>query len=184
MLRSIRLSISKLGNVIEDIAALSSSISVAMEQQDAVTSEIARTVEESAQAARELATQIVKVSQEVAETGRRAHDIQTASADIADKVAGLQSVLVQVVRTSTIDVNRQLHERIDLGRAATLEVMARPCAECLEPLGRRRPVALLPFWTGLSTKSKSVATILIDGISAGFGGVVDWVDSGRETVIN
>lgn len=107
-------SIATIGRVIEGIEGLSSSISAAMDRQDGVTSEIARTVEESAHAAREVATQIVGVSNEAAETKRRAQDIHDGSTEIAGKIAGLQSVLVHVVRNSTADVNRRIYERVEI----------------------------------------------------------------------
>jgi methyl-accepting chemotaxis protein len=168
-------SIATIGRVIEGIETLSSTISDAMERQDGVTSEIARTVEESAQAAREVATQIVKVSNEAVETGRRAHDIQTGSADIADKVAGLRSILVQVVRTSTVDVNRRTHERIDLDRAATLEID-----------GGSQRVRICNISEGGAMIDQVLeerqigrpATVVIDGVAARFGGEVGRLDDG------
>lgn len=168
-------SIATIGNVIEGIETLSSSISAAMERQDDVTSEIARTVEESAQAAREVATQIVKVSNEAAETGRRAHDIQTGSADIADKVAGLKSILVQVVRTSTADVNRRVHDRIDLHREGTLELDG--TSRRVKVLNISEGGALIGCALGDNHMGRP-ATVLIDGIAARLSGVVGGLEDG------
>lgn len=168
-------SITTIGKVIESIETLSSSISTAMERQDGVTSEIARTVEESAQAAREVATQIVKVSNEAAETGRRAQDIQIGSTDIAGKVAGLRSILVQVVRTSTADVNRRVHDRADLQRTATLEVDGASLRVTVMNVSEGG--ALIDRVLDVDQVGKS-ATILIDGIAARLSGVVGRLEDG------
>ncbi|MGL9622442.1 methyl-accepting chemotaxis protein [Bradyrhizobium sp. U531] len=172
-------SIATIGKVIEGIETLSSSISDAMERQDGVTSEIARTVEESAQAAREVATQIVKVSNEAAETGRRAHDIQAGSADIADKVAGLRSILVQVVRTSTADVNRRIHDRIDLNRDATLEIAG--VAVRARVLNISEGGALLEQAFDPQKIGRPV-TMLIDGLSARLTGVIGRLEDGSTMI--
>lgn len=115
-------SISAIGLVIESIEAYSSQVAAAMERQSAVTMEISRTVEESSQAAQEGAAQISNVSTEAIETGRRASAIRDGTVDIAGKVAGLRSTLVQVVRTSTVNVDRRVFTRVELNCPATLEV--------------------------------------------------------------
>jgi aerotaxis receptor len=114
-------SISAIGDVIRSVESFSSQIAAAMEKQSTVTIEISRTVGESSQAAREVATQIVNVSTEAVETGRRATEIRDGSAEIAGKVNGLRSTLVRVVRTSTADVDRRISARKEIDRHGTLE---------------------------------------------------------------
>ena len=111
-------SISAIGDVIRNVEAVSSQIASAIEKQNAVTLEISRTVEESTHAAREVASQIVNVSNEAIETGRRA-------AEIAGKVDSLRETLVRVVRTSTTDVDRRTSTRVDVERHGTVEVGGR-----------------------------------------------------------
>ncbi|HEY4986816.1 MAG TPA: cache domain-containing protein, partial [Bradyrhizobium sp.] len=76
-------SIVGIGEVIRNVERVSSIIAGAIEKQSTVTVEISRTVEETSLAAREVAAQIVSVSNEAAETGRRAAEIRDGSADIA-----------------------------------------------------------------------------------------------------
>jgi len=98
-------SISAIGDVIANVEAVSSQIASAIEKQNAVTLEISRTVEESTQAAREVASQIVNVSNEAIETGRRAAEIRDGSA--------------------TTDVDRRTSTRVDVERHGTVEVGGR-----------------------------------------------------------
>jgi methyl-accepting chemotaxis protein len=94
-------SIVGIGAVIRNVDSVSSIIAKAIEEQNTVTVEISRTVEETSLAAREVALQIVSVSNEAVETGRRASEIRDGSAEIANKVDLLRASLVQVIRTST-----------------------------------------------------------------------------------
>lgn len=162
-------SIEEIGKVVEGIETSSASISSAMDKQNAVTNEISRTVEESAQAAREVASQIVTVSTEAIETGRRAAEIRDGSAEIASKVAGLRSILVQAVRTSTNDVDRRLNTRIALKAAASLEIagVASQVIVCNLSLGGALISGLQP-----ETTLGSNANIVIDGLPARLAGVV------------
>jgi chromosome segregation ATPase len=118
-------SIAAIGDVIRNVDTFSEQITAAMDRQSTVTQEISRTVAESAQAAREVASQIVNVSTEAAETGRRAAEIREGTADIAGKVNDLRAILVRVVRTSTTDVDRRTSSRSDLHRQGTVEINGR-----------------------------------------------------------
>jgi methyl-accepting chemotaxis protein len=119
-------SINTIGDAIRNVESISSVIAVAIEEQTTVTSEISRTVAETAQAAREVATQIVSVSNEAVETGRRASEIRLGSEEIASKIDDLRSTLVRVIRTSTDDVDRRLSSRLELCRAGTLRWQGKP----------------------------------------------------------
>jgi methyl-accepting chemotaxis protein len=93
-----------------------------MEKQNAVTREISETVEESLSASREVATQIVNVSNEAIEAGRRASEIRDGAAEIAGKVDGLRSTLVRVVRTSTAEADRREFVRQEIDRHGRVDV--------------------------------------------------------------
>jgi methyl-accepting chemotaxis protein len=118
-------SITGIGEVIRNVESVSSIIAKAIEEQNIVTVEISRTVEETSLAAREVASQIVTVSNEAIETGRRASEIRDGSAEIANKVDLLRATLVRVIRTSTTDVDRRISSRIDIRRPATLKLQGR-----------------------------------------------------------
>lgn len=115
-------SISTIGDVIRNVEQVSSTIASAIEEQSAVTSEISRTVEETSCAAHEVATQIANVSAEATETGRRAAEIRDLSASVADKVDELRATLVQVIRTSTADVDRRGAPRVKVDCGGSLSV--------------------------------------------------------------
>ena len=72
-----------------------------------------------------MASQIVNVSNEAIETGRRAAEIRDGSAEIASKVDDLRETLVRVVRTSTADVDRRTSMRADVERRGTIEAGGR-----------------------------------------------------------
>jgi methyl-accepting chemotaxis protein len=115
-------SISAIGEVIRNVESVASMISAAVEEQSAVTSEIARTVEQTSLASREVAEQIAAVSTEAVATGRHASEIKDESSDIARQVEHLRLILVRVIRTSTVDVNRRIFERKEVNGPGTLEV--------------------------------------------------------------
>ncbi len=115
-------SIGAIGEVIRNVEATASGIAAAVERQHALTAEISKTVELSATAAQEIAEQIITVSTEANETGQRADEIRDGAAEIATNVAGLRSTLVRVVRTSTTDVDRRQHLRIEIDSPARVEI--------------------------------------------------------------
>jgi methyl-accepting chemotaxis protein len=167
-------SISAIGDVIRSVESFSSQIAAAMEKQSAVTLEISRTVGESSQAAREVATQIVNVSTEAVETGRRATEIRDGSAEIADKVDGLRSTLVRVVRTSTADVDRRIFARDDIERHGTVEVAGRSHRILIRNLseGGAMIVDAVP-----DARIDTLVMLTVDGIAAAFNGVIARSDS-------
>jgi len=85
-------SITLIGDSIRNVESITSVVATAIDEQSAMTSEISRTVEETATAACEVVTQIVSVSNEAAETGRRASEIRDGSKEIAGIVADLVSM--------------------------------------------------------------------------------------------
>jgi methyl-accepting chemotaxis protein len=114
-----------IGEVIRNVDHVSSAISIAIDEQNAVTAEISRTVEETSYAAREVASQIASVSAEATETGRRASEMRDGSSVIANKVDELRGTLVRVIRSSTSDVDRRTSPRLRLDCAARLKVQGK-----------------------------------------------------------
>ena len=101
---------------IHEMDEVSTAIAAAVEEQSAATAEIARNVNETAQASREVSSRINEVSKEASETGKMAVDVGVLSDKVAVAVRDLRAVLVEVVRTSTSDVDRRSSPRHDASR--------------------------------------------------------------------
>ena len=145
-----------------------------MEKQTVVTQEISRTVVESTQAAREVASQIVMVSNEAAETGRRAAEIRDGTADIASKVGDLRATLVRVVRTSTTDVERRGSARVDIDRRATLLIGGRSHQVTVKNLSDRGAMIA----SRVADARMGLPMVLqIDGIATKLSGVIARCDT-------
>ena len=170
-------SISAIGEVIRNVEANASGIAAAVERQNAVTLEISQTVEESSIASREVAAQIVNVSNEAVETGKRAAEIRDGAAEIARKIDGLHVTLVRVVRTSTADADRRVFSRTDIDRHGTIDfrgtshkVLVLNLSEGGAMLGGAIPDA------GIDTP----ITLAIDGVSIKLNGAV--VSQKKDTI--
>jgi len=114
--------INAIGAVIRNVEANASMTAEAMDKQNVVTREISQTVEESSAASREVAAQIVNVSNEAIETGKRATQIRDGATEIAGKVDGLRTTLVRVVRTSTVDADRREFVRHEIECQGRVEI--------------------------------------------------------------
>jgi methyl-accepting chemotaxis protein len=162
-------SINLIGDAIRNVESITSVVATAIDEQSAVTSEMSRTVEETALAAREVATQIVAVSNEAAQTGRRASEIRDGSEEIARKVDSLRATLVRVIRTSTTDVDRRGAPRVNLNRPGTVRWQ-----------GRSARVNVRDISSGGAMIAESIAdmpidtpvTLVIEGIAAELAGTV------------
>jgi hypothetical protein len=82
-----------------------------MEQQHAATSEISRSVGASAAAAQEVSAKIFNVGRDAGSVDDRATEVRNAIGNVASSLSSLRSVLVKVVRTTTIEANRRLSPR-------------------------------------------------------------------------
>ena len=96
---------------IHEMDEVSTAIAAAVEEQSAATAEIARNVNETAQASREVSARINEVSDEASVTGKMAADVGLLSEKVAEAVRDLRTVLIEVVRTSTTDVDRRATKR-------------------------------------------------------------------------
>jgi aerotaxis receptor len=118
---------SDVGVRISEIDEATTAILSAIEQQAAATQEITRNVCETATSAREVSSKIQNVSAGAAKVGDQAKNVRRSIAEITDNIAGLQEVLVRVVRTSTEDANRR--------KSARYPVTVR--AEIIDATGKR-----------------------------------------------
>ncbi|WP_085580810.1 methyl-accepting chemotaxis protein [Thalassospira mesophila] len=114
--------VSLIAEKIRDIDMISTAIAAAVEEQSAATSEIARNVTDSASASREVSGKIGEVSDEAAITGQLASEVGDLSNQVAHAVRDLRKVLVDVVRTSTSDVDRRHAPRVRVAIKSKLRV--------------------------------------------------------------
>jgi methyl-accepting chemotaxis protein len=112
--------VARIEQTITEINAIATAIASAVEQQGAATAEIARNVAETAIAAHEMTARAAEVKIEAAQTGDRARDVQRTSADLSGAIDQLRRVLVQVVRTSTPEVDRRGAQRYPVDLSARL----------------------------------------------------------------
>ena len=99
--------VAKVGAQIVHIDEISASVAAAIEEEGSATNEISRNVTETADAAQEVSRRIEQVATDAQTTMTTAMVVCEAASTVADNVAHLRSVLVQVVRTSTKEANRR-----------------------------------------------------------------------------
>ncbi|MET0221691.1 MAG: methyl-accepting chemotaxis protein [Tardiphaga sp.] len=103
--------VEEIGSQISEIDEVASSVAAAMEQQHAATSEISRSVGASAAAAQEVSAKIFNVGRDAGSVDDRATEVRNAIGNVASSLSSLRSVLVKVVRTTTVEANRRLSPR-------------------------------------------------------------------------
>jgi aerotaxis receptor len=101
---------------IHKVESVSTAIAAAVEEQSATTSEIARSVSETASAVQGVSDHIAHVSQEAGATESRAGDVKKFSAEVSLSIDNLRRTLIQIVRTSTSDVERRRQPRYEWKR--------------------------------------------------------------------
>jgi aerotaxis receptor len=117
--------VKEIDRTIGEMDEISGAIATAIEEQGAATQEIGRNVVHAAQASREVSARIFDVSKEAASTGERVATVRAAATEVADAIAELRNTLVQVVRTSTAEVDRRELPRFAVAQACTLTVGSR-----------------------------------------------------------
>ncbi len=147
--------VAAIGDAIAEIDRVSSAIAAAMEEQASATQEITRNVTQTTDAAREVAVRIAEVSAEADATGEQAGHVGDASEEVARSIERLRSVLVRVVRTSTIDANRRQGPRF------------RVDAPCAVTVGKRERSAVIENLSAAGALVRGV-----DGVDAGASGVL------------
>ena len=114
--------VARIDQTIAEISEIAGSIAAAVKQQDAATAEIARNVAETANAANEMTSRTNDVSNEAAGTGRHAVDVRDNTAALNRAVEELRHSVIQVVRTSTAEVDRRQTQRFAVDLAARLSI--------------------------------------------------------------
>lgn len=122
---------------IHEMDEVSTAIAAAVEEQSAATSEIARNVNETADASREVSSRINEVSEEASGTGRLAAEVGALSEKVAHAVRDLRNVLVEVVRTSTSDVDRRSSTRHRASKDVTISFGGKVSKARLENISER-----------------------------------------------
>jgi methyl-accepting chemotaxis protein len=122
---------------IHEMDEVSTAIAAAVEEQSAATSEIARNVNETAEASREVSSRINEVSEEASGTGRLAAEVGVLSEKVASAVRDLRTVLVEVVRTSTTDVDRRASTRHPSSKDVSIRFGGKSLKARLENISER-----------------------------------------------
>jgi methyl-accepting chemotaxis protein len=114
--------VARIDQTIGEISAIAESIAAAVKQQDAATAEIARNVSETAGAANEMTSRTNEVSNEAVGTGRHAADLRDNTVALNHAVDELRHSVIEVVRTSTAEVDRRQTRRQSVDLVAHLSV--------------------------------------------------------------
>lgn len=105
---------------IRAIDTATTTIATAVEQQGAVTAEIARTVNQTAEAARHVSEEIAKVASEANANGATAGEVNSIANQVSEEIDGLRQKVIRIVRTSTDAVNRRSKPRYAVNIKARL----------------------------------------------------------------
>ena len=110
---------------IHKVESVSTAIAAAVEEQSATTSEIARSVSETVSAVQGVSEHIAHVSHEADATENRAGAVKKFSAEVSVSIGDLRRTLIQIVRTSTSDVDRRRLSRYRWDRKVCIAVNGR-----------------------------------------------------------
>jgi methyl-accepting chemotaxis protein len=99
--------VTRIEQTIGQVSAIAGSIAAAVEEQQAATAEIAHNVNETAAAANEMTSRTTEVSAEAESTGRHAVEVQEHAVALNTAVGDLRHSVIEVVRTSTPEVDRR-----------------------------------------------------------------------------
>jgi methyl-accepting chemotaxis protein len=154
--------VEEIGSQISEIDQVASSVAAAMEQQHAATSEISRSVAASAAAAQEVSAKIGNVGRDAGSVDDRAAEVRNAIGNVTSGLTSLRSVLVKVVRTTTIEANRRQSKRY---RASGPVRMTGPGMDRLQAM--LVDISEGGAWVRVDQKlsSGTVGTIQIDGLA-------------------
>jgi methyl-accepting chemotaxis protein len=87
------IAIGEIGDIIEQINALQTTVAGAVEEQTATTNEISRSVAEAAQGSGEITGNITQVAEDAQDTLRGTHEVHSAAAELAQMAAQLQQLV-------------------------------------------------------------------------------------------
>jgi methyl-accepting chemotaxis protein len=104
--------VARIEQTITEVDTIAASISAAVEEQGAATSEIARNVTETAAAANEMTARSAEVSTEATAAERQATAVRENAAALSGAMEELRHSLVDVVRASTMEIERRSAARV------------------------------------------------------------------------
>ena len=114
--------VTRIDQTIGEISAIAGAVAAAIKQQDAATAEIARNVAATADSANTMTGRTSEVSAEAAGTGRHASELRNDTVTLNHAVENLRNSVIEVVRTSTSDVERRQAARVPIDLPARLAV--------------------------------------------------------------
>ncbi|HUB14698.1 MAG TPA: methyl-accepting chemotaxis protein [Acetobacteraceae bacterium] len=117
--------VTRMENTIDQMHAIANSIKAAVDQQNEATMEVARSVAETAMAANEMTSRTAEVSAEANNTGQHAAMVRDHAAKLDCAMEDLRHSVIQVVRTSTPEVDRRADRRHDVDLSSRLTVDGR-----------------------------------------------------------
>jgi len=106
--------ISGVGSTIEDMNTITRSVAEAIEEQMSATHDIARNVNQSSDATQQVASLIRAVADEAGSAKASASTVETTSRTMSAAVTEFGTTVTRLVRTSTADTDRRVHERFEL----------------------------------------------------------------------
>jgi hypothetical protein len=114
--------VNRMKATVSEIDAVSGSITEAVGQQDAATTEIARNVADTAAAVSAMNERNLEVSTEAERGGEYAETVLANTRGLASAVSDLKAAIIQTVRTSSQEVDRRLfaRHRVDLGAQVSI----------------------------------------------------------------
>jgi len=115
-------SVRGIGLAIAAVDRAGGAVAEVMQQQNLATREIAASVAAAAGAVRDVAARIGAVAAETRRSGEGAARVREAAERAEAAVTELRTSLVRVVRTSTSDVDRRLHARVEVSLPARLSL--------------------------------------------------------------
>ncbi len=114
--------VTRIDQTIGEISAIAGAVAAAVKQQDAATAEIARNIAAAADAANTMNGRTSEVSAEAAGTGQHASELRDDTVTLNRAVEDLRNSVIEVVRTSTSDVERRQAARIPVDLPARLTI--------------------------------------------------------------
>jgi methyl-accepting chemotaxis protein len=166
--------VARIEHTITEINAIAGSIAAAVEQQGAATAEIARAVTETATAANEMTARTADVSAEAGETGGHATEVRENAAGLNTAMEDLRHSVIRVVRTSTTEVNRRAHPRLEKDLPCRLTAGGQTCAGQLLDLSESGARVR----GGSDVRAGARGTLAIDGVDYALACVVDRSEDG------
>ena len=105
---------------VDALAQVSAEVGAAVQEQSAATQRIGESLRHTTTAAQEVATVMRAVSRVAEETAGQSGQLREQSLQVAGQTESLQRTLVHVVRSSTEEANRRMHQRMSFTAACEI----------------------------------------------------------------